>query len=122
MSIAFFEDPENRVILQICRSAPGYIPVVIGGTLHPVREASTDTHRVSSDLSVEDYVIGLEVLGCKVTHGENDDTIVREPTLFRSDAWQARARQIQAILFVHHRERLRPALSDYLRGRKRTAG
>lgn len=36
MSLAFFDDPENRVALQICRTAPGYVPIVTCGKLHAV--------------------------------------------------------------------------------------
>ncbi|WP_182422213.1 hypothetical protein [Aureimonas sp. ME7] len=116
MSSAFFDDQENRVVLQICRTSPGFIPIVIGGKLHPVREGMIDRYPVSANLSAEDGALGLEVLGCKLTRDGNDRVVVREPLLFRTDIWRDRARRIQAVISDDWDGR-RTDLSDYLRAR-----
>ncbi|WP_019999001.1 hypothetical protein [Aureimonas ureilytica] len=118
MSVAFFDDPENLVILKICRTSPGFIPIVIKGKLHPVREANLDLYPVPSNLSMQDYVLGLEVLGCKLIRDGVNDVVIEEPAQFKSDMWRRRARQIQAIITDDWEGRW-TELSDYLHGQAR---
>ncbi|WP_294642481.1 hypothetical protein [uncultured Aureimonas sp.] len=116
MSNAFFDDAENRVVLQICRTSPGFIPIVMGGMLHPVRETSNANYPVSANLSAGDYVLGLEVLGCKLVRNEVDVVVVREPASFVRETWRIRARQIQVVM-TDDWEGRRTDLSDYLHAR-----
>ncbi|WP_182422161.1 hypothetical protein [Aureimonas sp. ME7] len=116
MSDAFFTDPENRVVLQICRTSPGFIPIVVGGKLHPVRESMIDHYPVPANLSADDIVLGLEVLGCKLERSAAADVVVREPQMFKTDAWRDRARQIQAVMSDEW-EGSPTVLSDYLHAR-----
>ena len=116
MSAAFHDHPENRVVLQICRTSPGFIPIVVGGKLHPVRETCIVDYPVSANLSAEDFVLGLEVLGCKLVRNEISDAVVREPASFVRETWQVRAREIQAVMSDDWEGR-RTALSDYLHAR-----
>lgn len=109
----FLDDPENKTVLWICNTAPGFIPIVIGGRLHPVREGSVADYPVPADLSAEDFVLGLLVLGCKLQRRPNGDIEVTEPRRWRSPAWLLRARQIQAVM-THDWEGRRTALSDYV--------
>jgi hypothetical protein len=116
MSHSFLSDPETAVVLRICQTSPGFVPVILRGRLFPVREINIADYPVSSDLSVEDFVLGLEVLGCRLVRDRVDDVAVREPAHFRSPAWAERARQIQAVMSDAWEGR-RTALSDYLHDR-----
>ncbi len=120
MSHPIFDDPENKVVLGICRSSPGFIPIIVNGQLHPVRELNIAAYPVSPFLSAEDFVLGLEVLGCTIGRNENDDVVVREPRHFRSPLWGTRARQIQAMMSDFWEGR-RTELSDYLHSRDEAA-
>lgn len=113
MSQRLLADPAAAVVLRICRSSPGFIPIVSRGQVYPVRETDIGDYPVHSDLSVEDFVLGLEALGCRFFRDEMDDVRVREPESFRSPAWAERARQIQALM-TDTWEGRRTALSDYL--------
>lgn len=117
MSHSFLSDPETAVVLRICQTSPGFVPVILRGRLFPVREINIADYPVSSDLSVEDFVLGLEVLGCRLVRDRVDDVTVREPARFRSPAWAERARQIQAVMSDAWEGR-RTALSDYLHDRE----
>ena len=116
MTHPIFDDPENKVVLGICRTSPGFIPIIVGGQLHPVREINVAAYPVSPYLSAEDFVLGLEVLGCTIARNESDDVVVREPRHFRSASWGTRARQIQAMMGDFWEGR-RTELSNYLHDR-----
>jgi len=113
MSRHLLSDPAAAVVLRICRSSPGFIPIVSRGQVYPVREAAIGEYPVHSDLSVEDFVLGLEALGCQFVRDAMDDVRVVEPASFRSSVWAERARQIQALM-TDTWEGRRTALSDYL--------
>ncbi len=113
MSQRLLADPAAAVVLRICRSSPGFIPIVARGQVYPVRESDIGNYPVHSDLSVEDFVLGLEALGCHFFRDGMDDVCVREPKSFRSPVWATRARQIQALM-TDTWEGRRTALSDYL--------
>ncbi len=113
MSATFHKNPENTIVLQLCRSSPGFIPIVMSGRLYAVREANLSNYPVASNLSAEDYVLGLEVLGCRLTRDMNDDVMVHEPASFRSPAWRDRAKRIQSVM-TDEWEGRRTELSDYL--------
>ncbi|ALN75714.1 hypothetical protein [Aureimonas sp. AU20] len=116
MTSAFFDDPENRMVLRICQTSPGFIPIVLKGKLHPVRESNIAHYPVSENLSSEDFALGLEVLGCRLVRTAVDDVVVQEPAAFRTPVWRDRARQIQAVMNDFWEGR-GTALSEYLKQR-----
>ncbi len=72
MTANVFNDPDNSVVLQVCPRSSGFIPIVKDGKLAQVRESTFDVRDFSPDHSVSDFVLGIEVLGCKVSSGVDE--------------------------------------------------